>query len=404
MVAQGMLLAVSPVLTRLYTPAQFGLLGTYSAIAGILVVMAGLRFDAAIPLPRTDDDAMRLLALSLGSAFVTAALTGCLVTLGGDALCKAVGMPGLGTWLWFLPPAVLGGSAYQALSYWQVRRGGYSTIARTKMVQSTTAVTVQAALGGLAGPAGLFLGDLLQRSVGALWLARDGAAQMGRGTVTLSGCLQVARVYRRFPLVSSWSAVANIVPLIGLPALIAVLYGAPEAGAVVVAQRVVDLPVALVGAAAGQVFFGQAASAVREDPSQAIAYFDAAVRRLLPVSALFTVATLALPPLAFEPVFGAEWGDAARLAQLLGVAAAFRLVVSPISQLHLLAGRQTTQLVADGARLLVVGLAILTARALWGGNAVAAVAAYAVAMSVSYICFLAFYRNCALQVAKRPRR
>ena len=82
----------SPVLTRLYTPEDFGVLAVYASIVSVLVVVTSLRYELAIPLPADDNTAANLLLLAL--AIVVA------LTL----------LNGLGIWLlggrigWWLPP------------------------------------------------------------------------------------------------------------------------------------------------------------------------------------------------------------------------------------------------------------------------------------------------------------
>ena len=48
---QGLLIVSAPLLTRLYTPADFGVLAVYVSIVSILVVVASLRYEMAINLP-----------------------------------------------------------------------------------------------------------------------------------------------------------------------------------------------------------------------------------------------------------------------------------------------------------------------------------------------------------------
>lgn len=61
---QGLAVLASPFLTRLCTPSGFGVLSAYTAIFSILVVVASLRYELAIPLPEDDETAANLLVLS----------------------------------------------------------------------------------------------------------------------------------------------------------------------------------------------------------------------------------------------------------------------------------------------------------------------------------------------------
>lgn len=60
--AQAIGILVLPVVTRLYTPADFTVLAFYSSILGIVAGVACLRLDIAIPLTKSDGDAANLLS------------------------------------------------------------------------------------------------------------------------------------------------------------------------------------------------------------------------------------------------------------------------------------------------------------------------------------------------------
>ncbi len=49
---QGLVLASAPLLTRLYTPADFGVLAVYSSIVSLVAVVGALRYELAIALLR----------------------------------------------------------------------------------------------------------------------------------------------------------------------------------------------------------------------------------------------------------------------------------------------------------------------------------------------------------------
>ena len=401
---QALLLAASPLLTRIYSTSDLGLFGTYAALTPVLVVVAGLRFEAAIPLPDDDRDAFALLVIAMVAGLVTACLAALVVWLGGQQLASALGLPRLRTWLWFMPLGVVGGVTYQSLSYWHIRQAAFSAVARTKVVQAGSAVTSQLGLGvAIAGPLGLFVGDLASRSAGSASLARSAfAAFPGRSRELTSARLRaVARTYRRFPLIATWSSVANITALYLPVPLFAALYGGQVAGGVFLAQRVVDLPVSLVSAAAGQVFLGRAAAAVREDPRHATAFFRFAVIRLGLCAVAFAIAASVAVAVFFEPVFGAGWSESGTFARFLCISSASALVVSPVSQLVFIAGRQLQQFAGDLARLIGVTGGILCAYWARPGDATAGVATFALLMATSYGLFLFFYYRCAVAISRR---
>ena len=76
--AQALPIAVSPILTRLYSPAEFGVFAMYLAVASILGVLVTGRYELAILIPKQDRDAIHIAALS---AALSVLLSGLLLLL-----------------------------------------------------------------------------------------------------------------------------------------------------------------------------------------------------------------------------------------------------------------------------------------------------------------------------------
>src|SRR5215210_587379 len=131
-IAQLLLVLATPALTRLYTPADYGTLAVYSSTLTVLLVLASLRYEAAIPLPEDEALAGSLLALTLAVLAGMVMLVSLLVWLVGDAFVTRANVPALGPYLWLLPVGLLGAGTYQTLSYWAIRRRAFGRIARTK--------------------------------------------------------------------------------------------------------------------------------------------------------------------------------------------------------------------------------------------------------------------------------
>ena len=73
-VAQLIGIAAVPILSRYYTPHQFGIFGSVSSIFSVLTVIAALRYHLAIVLPDNDSEALNLFALSTICVFLMASL------------------------------------------------------------------------------------------------------------------------------------------------------------------------------------------------------------------------------------------------------------------------------------------------------------------------------------------
>ena len=64
-IAQGIGVIVAPIIARLFAPEAFGVAALFASITGIIGVVACLRYELAIMLPKTDEEAANLLGASL---------------------------------------------------------------------------------------------------------------------------------------------------------------------------------------------------------------------------------------------------------------------------------------------------------------------------------------------------
>ncbi len=332
-IAQVILVLATPVLTRLYTPTDYGTLAVYSSTLTVLLVLASLRYEAAIPLPEDEDVAGSLLALTLFVLAGMVILVALLVWLAGDAFVASANAERLRPYLWLLPVGLLGAGTYQALSYWAIRRRAFGRIARTKLTQGAGQVVSQVGLGLLKlGAPGLLIGDVIGRVAGGGGLALLASRDRPFAQVTRASLAAAATRYRRFPLLTTWSGLLNVGSL-QLPSLMfSASFGAAAAGFYALSYKMLVLPTMLVAQAVGQVFLARASSLSREPErlrrlteGTALALFACG----LPV---FAAVGLGGPQL-FATVMGSQWEQAGRYAQALAPWFVVWLVSSPLGGL-----------------------------------------------------------------------
>ena len=62
-IAQAIPVAISPILTRLYTPDDFGILALLMSIVAVFSSVVTAKYDLALLLPKKDDEALKVLML-----------------------------------------------------------------------------------------------------------------------------------------------------------------------------------------------------------------------------------------------------------------------------------------------------------------------------------------------------
>ncbi len=395
---------VSPILTRLYTPEQFGVLGVYISILGSAAVVASLRFEVAILLPKEDQDAAQVFALALLSTLFTAILAGLLLWAFADPLVGWVKIPSLKQYLWTIPIAIFLVGVAQSFNYWAMRKQAFGKIANTKLSQGIGAALSQVALGYLGlGSLGLLVGDIVGRVAGTTSLI----AQAWRSDrhliayINSSGIRQMVSLYRRFPLLSGPSSLINSLGIQLPTLLIAGLYGAHTAGFFALGQRIVGGGLALVSQPIGQTYISKLSSLDPNDPKarQKLIGFIVPKMFLLAIIPLGILAAFA--PQIFTFLFGQKWHMAGSFVQAQAPQFLLAFITVPVSQTLNVLQRQDIQLIWDIGRLLLVlgSFGISKVLALSPFNSILL---FSLVMTVCYLALLIIVYRLAQPLEKKP--
>ena len=387
--AAGQLLVIcaAPILTRLYTPADFGTLAVFAALLSIVVPATSMRYELAIPLADTSATALAVLTVCFVSTVLVSSAVGLGMLFGGGALVDALGSPALRQYLWLLPVALTLGGLYQAVSYWAVRVGAFGALARTKISQAAALIVLQVGIGAVvAGPAGLLIGQTAGQGTGAFSLSLS--TLRGRRPLhgaSMSSLWTVAMRYRRFPLYATPASLMNSTALLVPALLLSATYGPTTAGLYALADRVARLPITVIAASVAQVYISRAGEVVRAAGNIRALYLST-TKRLVVISAPLALGFAVLSPIVFPTLFGEEWELAGWFTAALSVAVACQLVVNPLSATLNVLERQPTLFVLDSCRLAATVISVILPYELGFSNTVA-VCCYAAVMTVFQVTY-----------------
>lgn len=388
---QVLVAAALPLLSRLYKPAEFGLATAFASVVGIVTIVASLRYEVAIPLPRDDGVAATVLVLSVVVVLSVAALVGVGIALAGTTVLGWLNLMALSPFMWILPLSVVGIGLYQTFTYWAVRKGQFGSIARSRLSQSLTMVLAQCGLGLIgAGPLGLLIGDVLGRMSGVIALARATWRNAGPrfARVTARGVALVARRYRRFPLLSSWAALLNSFGM-GLPPLfLAAQYGPQVVGWFALGQKVLGAPLSVIAASVNQVYIADAAKALHTDPERLRPLLGKALIGVACVAVPYVVVVVLAGPTVFSFMFGAGWAEAGTYVRILAVMCLLEAMASATGGVLDVLERQDLHLAREITRVTLLSGAGLFA-GLLHATPVRALALISGAGSVAYIVYVA---------------
>jgi O-antigen/teichoic acid export membrane protein len=367
--AQVLPLALGPLLTRLYTPDDFGRYHLFAAVAANLAVVACARYEFALPMARDDEEAnaLRVLCLRLLAAATAIA------TLVSLAWAWSAGA----AWPLWLAPAVAALGLLSLATLWSTRLQRFRVLAAARVVQHGGGALMQAGAGAAqAGLAGLLVAPIAAALAAAALLRLPlAAARIARERLTAA-----ARSHREFPLLNTPHAFAGALQDTLAVALIAASQGAAAAGFWGLALRYLKAPATLVGGAVSQALYPRLASAAPAADGRA------AVRRvMLALAAVAAPLVLVLwiaGPWLFGVAFGAEWREAGDLARALALYIGAHFVASPLAVVTMAWSAQgwALRLALAGQAVFVAALAL----GLWLGGLVAAGWCVSIAMALYF--------------------
>ena len=390
--AQALPVFAAPLLTRLYTPTDFGAIAVFASALSMTLAVATARFDWSVPNARSNTSAAALMLLGVTTLFICT-LVIALVWVWVPSLW---GM--LGTFGWLLPLTVLGAGSQQLLQAWHVRNATLPNIGKAKVAQSIANVGVSIAAAGV-GFWGLVAGVLVGAWVGLgpLWKGANGlTTALHRLTAQ-----RITVALHRFRREAAWSTLASAVNTASfavVPLMLARHYSIAEVGYFALMQRVALGPISLVGSAVSQSFWAEAARLVRQDPSALAQLYGTNTVRLAWASLPLTLVALAGPSY-IGPLFGttqwdgAGWILAASVPMLVG-----QMVISPLSHL-IIHRKQHWQAAWDLTRVLLL-LATIECAAILGATFATTVLCLSTMMALMYV-ILMLMNFRALHLAQR---
>jgi O-antigen/teichoic acid export membrane protein len=364
LIAPAVGLLVSPILTRLYSPSEFGVLGTFAAIMAAGLSLISLRYEISIPLPSRDEEAYALTLAAIKIALAGAVIATVAFIAGAPFVFESEMVSQLMPYIWWLPLALFLAGATQALTQFAVRRGQFGELAAARLVQGLSGPAVQIGAGAMQfGVSGLLIGQAVSQTGGMARLWRS-FRKVGKTFTSIPPAMELLKRYKRFPRLSLLPAFLNSLGL-QLPVLvIGRTHGIEAAGLVALIFRVVGGPLAIFSSAGGQVLLSEGAKLRRENRST-VGLINKSLRRQALVYAPFILAVPLLPWL-FPKIFGARWEAAGWYALALGPALAVRALFSPMDAILDIYERQDLHLVREIVRTVILIGCVIAAKLLGG--------------------------------------
>ena len=323
-----------PLLSRLFSPADFGLFTIYLSIANIGGPIAALKFDSAIYSASSREEARPILALAIFSATIVSLGVAALAVFYGGRLPGAlIGAPE--TLVMLTPAGILLAGLWSATSAWAVRCGAISTLATARFLQPAAMTALQLAAGLRGGSAiALILAHLASHALySSFILIRTLRADEARKIFLprLANLARDAHRHRLFPFYVMPANVASQLVANAPPVLLGALYGAGIAGHCGMAYRLVFAPTAIVSLSLGHVLTATICGGAR---TRAIAALS---RKILLASAILVAGPILfvglLAPHFAGLVLGERWALTGQVVFAFSILGAIQALAIPFTEI-----------------------------------------------------------------------
>jgi len=384
-------LAVSPILSRLFLPEDFGVVGLFLAVVGIVTPLAGASYHGAILLPRRQTDALNLFALALLLPVVVGPLLLAIGLFLPERFLPAE-LP-KDQWVVYLPLIVFTIFLHQALNayrHWEIRRTDYRSVFDSQILMTAGMVITQV-LAGLAswGGVGLILGHMMGYLCPVIYMQRSQwRSTRGRTfkVVSLKHVTRLAKKHWQFPVYNMPAQIffsgSRHLPSI----LLATYFSTAEVGLYWFANRVLTKVEQSFGLHVSRICFQRCAQQ-RNKNKPNLAIFLKSTMFLTAITFFPLMVLIFFGPSIFDYVFGPEWERSGLYASWLCLFVIGIVITMPARSVLTVYEMQKLTVVLEVARLPLLAAAFVVGQ--YFGDDVTAIAWLSIAQLILGVAFVA---------------
>jgi len=387
--AQVVNMIFSPLITRIYGPEAYGLMGTFTAIIQIIGPIAALSYPIAIVLPKYDEEAKTIAKLSFFIVLANTIIISFLFFLFDDLILDIFNIGPISEFLYLIPVAVLSAGILQIIQQWLIRKNLFNISAKANLLE-TSFVNIGKLTTGLFYPYAsvlVFFTAFRQGIRAVLMYVFSGKTKFKKifslTNDNKNSILNQAKKHRDFPLYRTpevtLSAVSSNTPVL----LLTSFFGPAAAGFYSIARSVLGIPSTLIAKSVGDVFYPRVSKAAQNKQKitplilKSTSYL--ALVGLIPYGII-----MLLGPWLFSLVFGQDWTIAGQYARWVSLWSFFNFINRPSVQTLPVISAQRFQLIFTTSKLIITSLALLIGFFVFNSDIIA-IALFGITGGLSYL-------------------
>ncbi|MGB0887726.1 MAG: oligosaccharide flippase family protein, partial [Vicingaceae bacterium] len=344
--SQVITIGMAPILTRIYLPADYGLLGIYMSITAILFVFTTLQYSQAILLTNSKKEENAIIKICSLTTIIYSLLIAITILFFDLLELNLFTSSKLKFWLYFIPFSTLLFGFNTILSKLLNKYKKYKALSITQIFSSITTVLISLILGlSINNFSGLLIAliagqlirffSLITLSKQFLFPFNNPSKELTRKTIIK---------FKKFPLYTipteflfGWT---NQLPIYFFNSY----FNTTVIGHFNYGKRMVSLPISFITGAVGNVFAQKAAEQYNKTGECRNIFINTFKMLALPILPFFIILGIFAPTL-FSFIFGSEWLTAGTYVQILTPMFYLKAIVSPLSYMYIIKNKQDEDMV-----------------------------------------------------------
>jgi teichuronic acid exporter len=302
-------------------------------MVGIITVVASLRYDDAIVLPKKDKESANVLILSLISNFIINLLLFLIILIWGKKIITLLNIPSSFpiSILYLIPLSAFLFNTYQGFNYWLIRKKRYYSVSLNKLIRRGTESISQLSFALFKNPKGLIFSDIIGQCANVTTTIIHGFKYgFTCKYISVSKLRYVLGKYSDFPKYNLIPALMSTCSYFLPPIFINRFYSAENTGYFDLSKLLLSIPLALVASSVSNVLLQRIAEKFQNR--------DSFVKELKPV--LFVVTAICIAELLaillfgigiFKFAFGDNWAISGEISKIMVWSFVFNFFVSSFS-------------------------------------------------------------------------
>lgn len=318
--AQILSMAITPIITRIYSPTEFGIYSVFLSFVAVLMSVSSGGYALAIALPKFQKEALFLIQASfLISLFLSLLCSVTFVAVYCYFFDRADSSTILGFFVVFF--VCIGTCAQMCVTQWNVRAREYKLRASSVMLASIIANSIKVSLGIFFPYAASLMGGQTAGIFSQVYWARKGSFPKVKcvlSGLSWSKIVFVLGKYSDFPLYRAPQVLVNAVGQNAIIFLFPVILGVKYAGLYSLARTILAAPSMLIGQAVSDVLFPDLNEIKMKKasgrPLLRKAYFLLFWVGFIPYATIFLYGES-----LFGLIFGSNWEEAGKYAEWMSL-------------------------------------------------------------------------------------